>query len=220
MMRKKVSYCSFRETKRKLDYCAFLINNNKIYTYRVDAVGAERNNMYIHEIPGIDDIDKKILHILEHDARKSYSDIAEEVGLTRVAVKNRIDVLEKKEIIKEYKTVIDPTGDPNGIKFIVDIEAIPEKMEDIVETLALFKFNREIYTVSGECHIHVVGFAPNYATYKVYVAQVFKAVKGARRISCNQMLVTHKDVDGGIDYVRYKESEYMEGDQQGESAAE
>lgn len=167
--------------------------------------------MYIEEITGIDDIDKKILRIIEHNARMSYSDIADEIGLTRVAVKNRMDALVGREIIREYKTVINPVGDPNGVKFMIDIEAVPEQMEDVVATLAMFKFNREIYTVSGECHIHVIGFAPNYATYKTYVSQLFSKVKGARKISCHQMLVTHKDVDGGIEYVRHKESENLEG---------
>ena len=175
--------------------------------------------MYIDEITGIDDIDKRILTIIEHNARMSYSDIAVQIGLTRVAVKNRMDALVERKIIKEYQTIINPTGDPNGIKFMIDIEAIPEHMEDIIETLAMFKFNREIYTISGECRIHVVGFAPNYATYKSYVDQVFKKIKGARKIACNLMLVTHKDVDGGIEYVRHKESEDMEGHGEGESAS-
>jgi len=174
--------------------------------------------MYIDGITGIDDIDKEILKIIEHNARMSYSDIAEKVGITRVAVKNRMDALIEKRIIKEFQTVINPVGDPNGVKFMLDIEANPESMEDVIATLALFKFNREIYTSSGECHIHVIGFAPNYATYKSYVEQVFKKIKGARKIACNQMLVTHKDVDGGIDYVRHKESEDLEGNGEGESA--
>lgn len=167
--------------------------------------------MYIKNIEGIDELDKEILKQIEHDARKSYSEIGENVGLTRVAVKNRMNALKERGIIKEYQTVINPCGDPNGIKFLVDIEAIPENMENIIETLALFKFNRQIYTTSGESHIHVIGFAPNNATYNSYVSQVFRGVKGARRISCNQILVTHKDVDGGIDYVRHKESEDLEG---------
>jgi len=161
--------------------------------------------MYIDDIVGIDDIDRKILTIIEHDARMSYSDIAKQIGLTRVAVKNRMEIMVDKNIIKEYQTVINPTGDPNGVKFIIDIQAVPEKMEDVIATLALFKFNREIYTMSGECHIHVIGFAPNYATYICYVSQVFNQLKGVIKLSCNHMLVTHKDVDGGIDYVRHKD---------------
>ena len=172
--------------------------------------------MYIENIEGIDELDKQILMEIEHDVRKSYSEIGEKVGLTRVAVKNRMASLKERGIIREYQTVIDSCGDQNGVKFIIDIEAIPEQMNSIIETLAMFKFNRQIYTVSGECHIHVIGFAPNYATYKGYVSQVFRSIKGARKISCNEILVTHKDVDGGIDYVRYKESENLEGNGEGE----
>ena len=163
-------------------------------------------------IEGIEEIDKDILRLLEDNARLSYSEIAKKVGISRVSVKNRIKALEEKKVIEGYKTIINPTGDPNGVKFFVDIEADPEKFYEVIDKLALFKFNRQIYTVSGENRIHVVGFAPNNATYKNYVDQVYRKLKGVRRIICTQALVIHKDTDGGVEYVQHKESEHLEGE--------
>ena len=172
-------------------------------------------------IEGIEQIDKDILRELEENARRlSYSKIAEKVGISRVSVKNRIKALEEKKVIEGYKTIINPTGDPNGTKFFIDIEAEPEKFNDVVDYLAMFKFNRQIYTTSGESRIHVVGYAPNYATYKSYVDQVYRKLKGVRRITCTQALVTHKDIDGGVEYVRHKEPEDMEGEPCGQSVSE
>ena len=45
-------------------------------------------------LAGLDEIDQKILELLIHNARMSYSDIGTEVGLSRVAVKSRITALE------------------------------------------------------------------------------------------------------------------------------
>ena len=45
-------------------------------------------------LSGLDDIDRKIIEILTHNARISYVDLAEQVGLSRVAVKARIQALE------------------------------------------------------------------------------------------------------------------------------
>lgn len=56
------------------------------------------------EIEGIDEIDEKILSVIKDDARMSYSDIAEKVGVTRVSVKNRMNLLQEKGIIQGYKT--------------------------------------------------------------------------------------------------------------------
>ena len=156
-------------------------------------------------IEGIDEIDQKILEQLSNDARMSYSEIAEKIGnISRVSVKNRIKALEDKGIIEGYKAIINPTGDPNGIKFFIDIEADPERLHEVVDSLAMFKFNRQIYTVSGESRIHVVGFAPNNATFRSYVDQVYLKIKGVRRVICYQVLVTHKDIDGGVEYERQR----------------
>lgn len=52
-------------------------------------------------IEGLDELDNKILTVIKKDARLSYSDIGKSVGLSRVSVKNRMDILEEREILKE-----------------------------------------------------------------------------------------------------------------------
>ncbi len=47
-------------------------------------------------LDGLDEIDKKIVSLLTENARMSYVDIAKEVNLSRIAVKARIDALEKE----------------------------------------------------------------------------------------------------------------------------
>ena len=56
---------------------------------------------------GLDALDKKILDVIKENARLSYSDIGAQVGISRVAVKNRMDILEKNGIIKGYYTAIE-----------------------------------------------------------------------------------------------------------------
>lgn len=171
-------------------------------------------------IDGIEEIDKKILKELKDNARASYSEIAAKVGISRVAVKNRVKALEDKHVIEGYKTIINPTGDPNGCKFIVDIETEPDKLNDVVDYMAMFKCNRQVYTTSGESRIHVVGYAPNYATYKSYVEQLFAKITGVRRIVVHQLIVTHKDVDGGVEYERNKENTGGDGSPGNKAGAE
>ena len=50
-------------------------------------------------IPGLDDVDNRIIEILRKNARMSYSDIGHEIGKSRVAVKARIEQLEEKGYI-------------------------------------------------------------------------------------------------------------------------
>ena len=67
-------------------------------------------------IDGLDKMDNAILEAIKDNARMSYSDIGDIVGLSRVAVKKRMEAMEKKGIIKGYVTVIDETIRKRGIR--------------------------------------------------------------------------------------------------------
>ena len=49
-------------------------------------------------LDGLDGFDQKIVRLLIENARISYSDIGEKIGISRVAVKARIQALEQKGI--------------------------------------------------------------------------------------------------------------------------
>lgn len=55
----------------------------------------------------IDEIDRKVLHELQEDARISYAELGRRVGLTTPAVIERVRKLEDKGIITGYRAEID-----------------------------------------------------------------------------------------------------------------
>ena len=160
---------------------------------------------------GMDRIDREIIMALKDNARMSYSDIGAKVGLSRVAIKNRIEILEKSGIIQGYKVIVDETKTPEGVSFILDVELVPEEYQNVVEILARDRYLRQIYSVTGDCRIHCVGFAPNNRTLDSQINYLFRNTKGIRKMSWHMLLSTIKDVDGGVEYDRCKESEYLEG---------
>ena len=105
---------------------------------------------------GLDEIDNKILNLLYGDARMTYSDIAEEVGLTRTAVKNRITSLEEKGIIRGYHADINPTDLPESIPFYAYIETKPEEYERVTERLKKEPIVSLLFHTSGNNGIYVI----------------------------------------------------------------
>ena len=162
-------------------------------------------------IEGLDVLDNKILSMIKDNARLSYSDIGKEVGLSRVAVKNRMEALEKKGIIRGYQTVINATKVPEVVKFIIDVEATSELYNEVISTLASDKYIRQVYGTTGNCRIHCQGYAPNTKTLDAHVRYLFNNTAGIRRLEWHMLVTTYKDVDGGVEYVRYQEPEYLEG---------
>ena len=55
----------------------------------------------------MDETDYEILEILKGDGRCSYSDIAEQVHLSRVAVRERINNMKEGGVIRGFTVVID-----------------------------------------------------------------------------------------------------------------
>ena len=151
---------------------------------------------------GLDMIDHKILEILKDNARETYSEIGELVGLSRVAVKNRIEVLEKNGIIQGYKTIIKPTNIPQGIKFTLEIEAIPILYNEVVEALKNDEYLKQVYSTTGQSRLLAIGFAPNATILDSHVNQLFEQIKGIRRLGWHILMSTIKDEDGGVEYVR------------------
>lgn len=66
------------------------------------------NLIYQNSMKGLDDIDKKILSLLQVDARMSNKALALEVGLSASPTFERVKRLEKQGYIKSYKAVCDP----------------------------------------------------------------------------------------------------------------
>lgn len=158
-------------------------------------------------IEGLDELDNKILSVLEKDARLSFSEIGEQVGLSRVSVKNRMNTLEEKGIIKGYTVVLDSTGLPEGRSFFMDIITEPEMFDEVVDNIAKYDIIRKVYAVTGECRFKAEGFASSNMKYEMFMKSVKRHLEGVKSITIQDVQYTIKDIDGGIDYVRLDERE-------------
>lgn len=74
----------------------------------------------------MDDIDKKILHILQDNARTSLKTIAEKTFLSSPAVSARIERLEKEGVISGYHAQINPVKLGYHIIAFINLDVIPE----------------------------------------------------------------------------------------------
>ena len=101
--------------------------------------------MYLN---GLDELDQKIVQLLIKNARFSYSDIGKEVGISRVAVKARIQALEKKGVIEEYTTIINPQKISGAISCYFEIETLSNSFTDVIKILNQNNIVTQIYRVT------------------------------------------------------------------------
>ena len=106
-------------------------------------------------LDGLDELDQRIIRLLIENARISYSDIGEETGISRVAVKARIQALEKRGVIEEYTTIINPQKISGAVSCYFEIETKPEYLAQVTDILYKNDTVTQIYRVTGRNKLHV-----------------------------------------------------------------
>ena len=160
----------------------------------------------------MDNKDEKILDLLKGNARMSYQEIGEALGMSRVAAKKRVDKLEKDGIIRGYNTCI--YRDDETTVFI-DIITEPGRLNTVLKYVATrTAFVRQIFTTRKENHIHMVAVSDSVQDLKYLIDMIQKECgEDIAELHCHAVKEVIKDVYGGIRYVKRSESD-DEGDHQ------
>lgn len=98
----------------------------------------------------LDEIDIKILRLLQEDARTPLSKVAREVGVSEATVHMRIRKLKELGILKGFQALIDASSVGKGLTAITLIKADPVKYADLLERLKSIPDIYEVYDVTGE----------------------------------------------------------------------
>lgn len=147
-------------------------------------------------LDGLDELDRKIVKLLIQNARMSYSDIGEQIGISRVAVRSRVQALEQRGIIEEYTTIINPQKISGAISCYFEIEATPETL---METAARLKENdtvTQIYRVTGKSKLHVHAVASSSEEMEKLMYETIDKLPGVLECSCNMIFSRIKDIKG------------------------
>ena len=154
----------------------------------------------------MDEKDKQILSMIKGDARKSYQEIGDALGLSRVAAKKRIAKLEEAGIIRQYNTYIKRDDE---ITMLIDIITTPEGFDRVLDYVATRTvYVRQIYTTLKEYHIHLVAVSDSLEQIN-YMAKIIKkaCIDDIVEYHARQVREIIKDVYGGIEYERRSESD-------------
>ncbi len=147
-------------------------------------------------LDGLDELDRKIVRLLIQNARMSYSEIGEQVGISRVAVKMRVQALEKKGIIEEYTAIINPQKINGAISCYFEIETMPDTLSEVTELLRQSDIITQIYRVTGKCKLHVHAVAASGEEMEALMADTVDKLPGVLECTCNVIFSRIKDIKG------------------------
>ena len=147
-------------------------------------------------LDGLDETDQKILRLLIQNARMSYSEIGPQVGISRVAVKMRVQALEKKGIIEEYTTVINPQKISGAVSCYFEIETAPDTLMQVAGLLKENDTVTQIYRVTGKSRLHVHAVASSNEEMEKLIYETMDRLPGVVECSCNMIFSRIKDIKG------------------------
>ena len=147
-------------------------------------------------LDGLDDLDQKIIRCLIQNARMPYSEIGQQVGISRVAVKMRVQALEKKGIIEEYTTIINPQKISGAISCYFEIETVPDTLEEVISILEKNDTVTQIYRVTGKSRRHVHAVSPSQEELEQLLHGTMDHLPGVLECSTNIILSRVKDIKG------------------------
>ncbi|WP_214108324.1 Lrp/AsnC family transcriptional regulator [Acrocarpospora catenulata] len=102
-------------------------------------------------MPDVDDIDHRLLSLLREDGRRTFSEMAAEVGLSVAAVKRRVDRLREIGVITGFTVQVDYAKLGWGIEAFTELRyAGTTPVSRIVRTATGVPEVQAVFTIAGD----------------------------------------------------------------------
>jgi Lrp/AsnC family transcriptional regulator, leucine-responsive regulatory protein len=108
----------------------------------------------------VDEAGRKILSLLEGNAKLSYAEIGKEVGMAASSVHDRVRKMERAGVVSAYRAEIDFERIGLPITALVSLALRPSSPTDIPARVAEFPLVESCYSVAGDNSYVLVVRAP------------------------------------------------------------
>lgn len=143
----------------------------------------------------LDHIDLTVLKILQKNSRATFSDIGRKTGLSPSGARKRIMRLEDSGIIQGYTTIIDSKKIGKHITALVDVDAPPDSIKDIINRAASIENVESIYRTSGSCSVTMKIKSKDVAEMRKVIDEEIIPNNGVRKLNINIVMDTIKEGD-------------------------
>jgi len=122
----------------------------------------------------LDNIDRKILRILQKDGRITTKELAYQLHLTNTPVYERVKKLEKNGIIKKYIAILNPEKLDRNMTIFMDVN-LKKHTKEVVNNFrkAILSFPEviEFHNVSGNYDVHLKLMVKNMGEFKIFIEE-------------------------------------------------
>ena len=141
----------------------------------------------------VDEVDLKIIRLLQVDARKSFNKLADSLDIAVGTAYNRVKNMEDNGILKGYTVMLDSAKLGYGLTALILIEAEGRYLPEVEKELAQLGEVICIYDITGDYDIAVVARFKNRSTLNNFIKSTLKMPHVTRTVTNVVLNVVKED---------------------------
>lgn len=140
----------------------------------------------------IDEVDRKIIKALNANGRISYTELAKEIGLSRVAIQARVNALLEEGVIERFTAVVNPEKLGIAVSAFFNVEVEPKCLKSVADTLAEEPSVTSLYHMTGPSKLHMHGLFANNAELEQFLNGKLYKLPGVVSVDCQVLITRYK----------------------------
>ena len=141
----------------------------------------------------------EVLKLLSQNAKYTPEDIATMLGITEVEVTKIIGELEKDNVIRGYKSIIDwEKLDGAYVSAIVELNVVPKAglgFEEVAEKIMKYREVEAVYLMSGDYDLNVIVKGKTLQDIAWFVAKELATIDSVTSTATHFVMRRYKDMD-------------------------
>ncbi|WP_240376188.1 Lrp/AsnC family transcriptional regulator [Bacillus piscicola] len=144
----------------------------------------------------VDDTDRQILNLLTENGRMSYVDIGKELGISRVAVRDRVQQMMNEGVIERFSVVINSELVGKGVSAFFEVDCEPNHLVDVAEKLSNNPNVASCYQMTGPSTLHMHVLVEDFKSLEHFINEELYAFEGISRVESHILLRRFKSRSG------------------------
>lgn len=138
----------------------------------------------------LDKTDIRILKLLANDSRISYAEIAREVHLSRMAVRERVMKMLEEGIIERFTVQLNSKKVGLNTPVFLQVKAVPNKLDDVANALEEYSQIESIYAMTGKNELYADAFVEDIESLEKFIFEEIYKIEGITEVEYN--IITKK----------------------------
>lgn len=144
----------------------------------------------------LDNIDRKILQILQNNAKITNAQLSKDIGLSPAPTLERVKKLENTGVIKSYHATLDTSKIGLGVTTFVQVFLASHKkscLDAFVEKINKIDNVIECHHITGSCDFLLKVIAPDIQSYQKLMMEEISEIEEISNMQSMVILSTFKD---------------------------